>query len=169
VPADLEQKLAVYMGDAAGFRKYSDPAAKNLRLGHGYFVRLAKAGTISKTGTPAPTDRPFSIPLSSGWNLIGAPFLSSVRWSDVKVQVAGQSTPITTTQAIQQGVLKAGLLTLGGSPYRDSSTLEPWTGYWVKATRSVTLLVPPPGSTANASQAPPPAWDPKRDAPPAVP
>ena len=85
------------------------------------------------------------------------------------MQVPGQSAPITATQAIQQGVLKAGLLTLGGSPTVTSRTLEPWTGYWVKATRSVTLLVPPPGTTASASQAQPPAWDPKRDAPPAVP
>jgi len=158
------------MGDSAGFTFYADAAAKSLRLGRGYFIRLPKAATITKKGTPAPTDRPYSLAINSGWNLIGNPFLTSIRWSDVSIQVPGQSSNLTLAQALQQKVLQAGLLTLaGGTQYRDSSTLEPWVGYWVRANRPVTLLIPPPSTTADAR--PParlPSWDGKVPPTPAV-
>jgi hypothetical protein len=163
-PSDLTQKLATYMTDMSAFRFYADPAVKNLRLGRGYFVRLAKPAAVTKMGTPAPTTQAFSLALGAGWNLIGDPFTGSVQWSSVKVQVAGQTASLTLAQAIQQGVLKAGLLTLGGNPYRDSPTLDPWTGYWVRATRAVTLLIPPPGSAVTAATLP--AWQPNEGSPP---
>ena len=169
-PSDLTQKLATYIGDAVGFKYYADPAAKALRLGRGYFVRLAKAAAVTKMGTPAPTNQPFSLGLAAGWNLIGDPFPGTVQWSNVKVQAAGQNAPVTVAQAIQQGLLKAGLMMLSGSSYANSSTLEPWTGYWVKATRSVTLLIPPPSTAvAAAAPAPRPAWQPDQGSPPSPP
>jgi hypothetical protein len=84
------------------------------------------------------------------------------------VQVPGQSGTLTMAQAIAQGHLRPGLLTLGGNPYRDSSTLEVWKGYWVRAARPVTLLIPPPGSTSVGSQSLP-GWRSDRDRPPAAP
>ena len=113
---------------------------------------------------------PFSLGLAAGWNLIGDPFPGTVQWSSVKVQAAGQNAPVTVAQAIQQGLLKAGLMMLSGSSYANSSTLEPWTGYWVKATRSVTLLIPPPSTAvAAAAPAPRPAWQPDQGSPPSPP
>jgi hypothetical protein len=167
-PADLERKLATYTGASGGFKLYSDPAAKNLRLGKGYFIRLESAASITKTGTAAPTDRPFSIPVTAGWNLIGDPFLTSVRWADVQVQVTG-SQPVSQSQAVEQGILRPGQITLSGSSYRDSSTLEPWTGNWVRANRSATLLIPPPTASAASQSAQSRPWDPKQDPPPPVP
>ncbi len=167
-PSDLDRKVSVYMGDGSGFRLYSDAAARNLRLGRGYFIRLTKPAAITEQGTPAPTDRPYSLALNSGWNLIGNPFTANVTWSNVSVQVPGQSGTLTMAQAIQQGHLRPGLLTLGGNPYRDSSVLEVWKGYWVRATRPVTLLIPPPGSTTVNSQSLP-VWRSNQDRPPAAP
>jgi len=133
-------------------------------------VRLAKAAAVTKMGTPAPTNQPFSLGLAAGWNLIGDPFPGTVQWSSVKVQAAGQTTSVTMAQAIQQGLLKPGLLTLGGGGYQGSTTLDPWTGYWVKATRSVTLLIPPPSTAvAAAAPAPLPAWQPDQGSPPRPP
>src|SRR5205823_1220072 len=130
-PAELTKKAAAYMGDSAGWQYYADPAAKYLRLGRGYFIRLPKAVTITKQGTAAPTDKPYSLAINQGWNLIGNPFNGSIRWSDVNVQVPGQSSTLTMAQALQQKVLAPGLLTLAsGTQYRDSTTLEPWVGYW---------------------------------------
>jgi hypothetical protein len=164
-PADLTQKLATYMSDAAGFSYYANSVAAHLRLGRGYFVRLSKAATITKTGTPAPTNQNYNLALNTGWNLIGDPFIASINWGAVKVQVPGQNTPITETQAVQQGVLKSGLLTLNGGSYVSSSSLDPWVGYWIRATKPVTLVIPPPGSTGTGNSTTP-ASQPTSDVPP---
>jgi hypothetical protein len=164
-PADLTQKLATYMSDAAGFSYYANSVAAHLRLGRGYFVRLSKAATITKTGTPAPTNQNYNLALNTGWNLIGDPFLASINWGAVKVQVPGQNTPLTETQAVQQGVLKSGLLTLNGGSYVSSSSLDPWVGYWIRATKPVTLVIPPPGSTGTGNSTTP-ASQPTSDVPP---
>lgn len=149
--SDLSHKLAAYMGDAGGFVYYNEPTASRLRLGRGYFVRLSKVAAITKTGTPAPTSQPYNLALNAGWNLIGDPFTGSVSLGALKVQVPGQNTPLTVTQAIQQGVLKSGLLTLNGGSYTSSSSLDPWVGYWIRASKPVTLVIPPPGSAGSGT------------------
>ena len=123
-PSDLTQKLATYATDSSSFQFYASPLAKNLRLGRGYFVRLTKPAAVTMMGTPAPANQTFSMGLLPGWNLIGDPFLGTVQWSSVKVQAAGQQ-PVTVAQALQQGLMKAGLLTLGGNLDQDSAMLDP--------------------------------------------
>jgi hypothetical protein len=155
-PSDIAQKLAICFGDPgdrSGFVFYPDPAVRNLKAGNGYYVRLTKPAVITKMGTPLPTNQAFSISLPVGWNLIGDPFNGTVRWSDVKVQVSGQAAPITTTQAAQQGVLPSGLLvpSTTGSVASGSTTLDPWHAYWVRATKTVTLSIPPPSVTATTA------------------
>ena len=87
-------------------------------------------------------------------NLIGDPFLGSVSWGGVTVQVPGQATPLTVTQAVQQKVLTSSLLTLTGGSYTSSSSLDPWVGYWVRASKPVTLGIPPPGSGSGTVTTP---------------
>jgi hypothetical protein len=89
--------------------------------------------------------------LNSGWNLIGDPFTGSVELGAVKIQVPGQSTPLTVNQAVQQGLITSGLLTLSGGSYTSSSSLDPWVGYWLRASKPVTIVIPPPGSTSSGT------------------
>ena len=59
-------------------------------------------------GTPAPTNQTYNLALNTGWNLIGDPFTASINWGAVKIQVPGQNTPLTETQAVQQGRAQIG-------------------------------------------------------------
>ena len=111
-------------------------------------------------GTIPAQDQPATIHLTTGWNLVGTPFLSEVKWDISKLTVSG---PDGSARALSS----ASDLTLGyawgwrqdpndprtGSYYLvyDSSIvpgvddkLAPWRAYWIKANRDCDLIVPAP-------------------------
>lgn len=115
------------------------------------------------TGAIAPQNRPVTIHLLAGWNLIGNPYISSLKWdtSAIRVRAAGTPTPVAMRSAhdvigdfawgwkpnAQNPNTGAYYLVYDSnlSPgYADS--LTPWEGYWVIARKECDLILPPPGN-----------------------
>tara|TARA_R110000868_G_scaffold368227_1_gene631221 strand:- start:55745 stop:60547 length:4803 start_codon:yes stop_codon:yes gene_type:complete len=86
--------------------------------GRGYWFITTKAASIqSGTGKSARTDKPFSIFLQPGWNMIGSPFNYITDW-----------TQATKPSGVEN------LWMYDGSGFVNSNTFAPWEGYFVNNT-----------------------------------
>jgi len=152
VPADYTgQTLAEVLGYASPLLAVWEPSAgtyavtptapaDSLVAGQGYWVRFPATETIATTGTPTPTDAPFTIALNKGWNMIGDPFDGDVALSTVTVTPTGGSPqPLAGSAAIPGPVFA-----YSGGLYVIATQLSPYEGYWVNATEDCTLSVPAP-------------------------
>lgn len=141
--------------DCAGCQKYKH--ADTLVVGQGYWLQPSSSVgssvvTLDVNGTPVAQDKSYDLfKLYDGWNMIGSPYLYNVDWSDVKVGAEGEADK-TMTEAVTAGWLKSGKLwgyeNIGGTltPVDKSvadAVLQPWKGYFVKATRTCTLIFQP--------------------------
>jgi photosystem II stability/assembly factor-like uncharacterized protein len=105
----------------------------------GLWVHMTEAGTLTVDGeTPTTT----SIPLYTGWNLIGYPAGAARSVSDALASIAGKYTLVFEYDA-----------SAPDAPWRSYSpqvpdfantlkTMRPGFGYWVKATQDCTLTLP---------------------------
>ncbi|GIV08153.1 MAG: hypothetical protein KatS3mg019_0244 [Fimbriimonadales bacterium] len=133
----------------------------------GYFLQLSGPMNVTIQGEPTPTDRPFAIALQPGWNLIGMPFNEAIPIGSLQV-IHQFNAPVsweTATDSIggEPPLVGSRVWTLGAlGTYVQATQLEPGRAYWVRVLRpeGVTLLVPPPVSSASRSRAaaPQPAW-----------
>ncbi len=121
---------------------YPNAEAASIGLGRGYFMSYKSNIALSTEGAKADATRPFSINLNPGWNLVGAPFTAEVDWTRTSI-IDGGATK-TYAEAIAGGALGAALYGYMSGSYILEYRLAPWRGYWVRAYRSITLLVPPP-------------------------
>ena len=147
-------RLATWMPDGGAYAFTAAAPADTLHLGRGYWVRLPKAVTLSRPGTPADPTADFSIPLSAGWNQIGDPFLVPVKLGGVRVSVGGVVS--TFAQATSAAPALVSELVYSYSPTanagkgdyvwtRTDSSLQPGLGYWVYSYEAATLVIPHPG------------------------
>lgn len=130
-----------------------DPAAKRyvnattFQLGKGYFLESKNPATslsVIEKGTPAPETATFEIPLVEGWNMIGTPFPFPLNLYGLKIREAdGTIVDIAAAQAGSNPSIGGALWTYESGGYQLAYTLDPWRGYWLRAFRGVTLLVPP--------------------------
>jgi hypothetical protein len=128
---------------------YPNADAASITLGRGYFMSYKSNIPLATEGAKADTTRPFSINLNPGWNLVGAPFTAEVDWTRTSIIDAGATK--TYAEAIATGALGAALYGYMSGSYVLEYRLSPWRGYWVRAYRSITLLVPPPVSAKPAA------------------
>ena len=144
----------------AGSQKYiyrPTPPADTFHLGRGYFLQETNTATILALTNPnfntAPKDalgnyQPFSIPLQTGWNLIGMPFTTSVDFSKLQIQETnGQLVNVPDAQSGSNPSLGAALFTYEHGSYEIVFTMDPFRGYWLRTFRPVTLII-----TAGATQ-----------------
>ncbi len=125
-------------------------AGSTLAVGEGYWLIAKGTYSLSKsvTAVSLSSDATYSIPLYSGWNIIGNPFLTGMSWSSVLA--ANGITPTAATR-IQQ---------YDGS-YSESATLAPYSGYYFFNTNNLSALkIPYPfgGKVEVVNPAPPVAW-----------
>jgi hypothetical protein len=92
-----------------------------------------RVDTKPVTGRSTPTDGPFPVPLEPGWNLVANPFDFPVAWTDV-----GGTTNVTDLVAFDPL-----LGSTGGYSDVTPAVLEPFTGYFIRATAAGTLAIPP--------------------------
>ncbi|MEK9149058.1 MAG: carboxypeptidase regulatory-like domain-containing protein, partial [Candidatus Desantisbacteria bacterium] len=86
----------------------------------GYWIKVyGEKATIPSGATPQET--PVSIPLYSGWNMIGCPFTG---FAEAKINEITQN-----------------LWTWTGKEYTLTSTLTPWQGYWIEAKTEATITL----------------------------
>lgn len=96
--------------------------ADTLRHGKGYWIKFENDQYIGLDGYPVTRD---TIPLQSGWNLIGS-----------------VANPVRTTnvQTIPPGILTGSFFKFNLG-YSIADTLEPAKGFWVKATQPGNMIV----------------------------
>ncbi|MBM4159468.1 MAG: T9SS type A sorting domain-containing protein [Ignavibacteria bacterium] len=121
-----------------------------LTVGEGYWMINKGSFTLSRS-VPIVTlssDASASIPLHSGWNIIGNPFEKSVTWT--AVLAANGISPSVSTR----------ILDYNGS-YTSSNSLDPYKGYYYfNAAGASSLRIPYPFGTKMESpfQLPPVDW-----------
>lgn len=88
------------------------------------------------------------LPLASGWNMVGNPFVYPVYWGQVLVYSGGETK--TLDDAYRARWIDKTLFSWNTDKWdydisSDSSTLlNPWKGYWVNTYRPLTLVIRPP-------------------------
>ncbi len=101
-----------------------DPAAVRIRPGRGFWLITNRGGTFKvEKGISAgvsfdgdtPRAAPVIVPLQSGWNQIGNPYLFPINWSGVE-----RSGTVEDPVAFERSVYVGG-----------QATLTPWEGYFV--------------------------------------
>jgi hypothetical protein len=96
---------------------------------------------LSTEGVTADPSRPFDIPLTVGWNLIGNPFAFDLDWTKSLVLDGGALKSFT--DAVASGAIGSALYTYTSGSYILDYKLVPWRGYWVRAYRNVVLRLDP--------------------------
>ena len=134
--------------------QYATPGvspADTLHLGIGYWVRFPANESLLIAGTPT-TMNTFSVPLYTGWNMIGEPFVIPTGSATTGVPVStltvtdsgGTSHSFATASSIQLQLIGATLYTFapGDTAYESvtsGNTLNQYQGYWIHASTNVTL------------------------------
>jgi len=117
---------------------------EELEPGKGYWIYVkgtaSDSVTVDVSGYSTPSNEPFTVRLSKGWNQIGTPRSSSVSW-DSAIQVgvwdsAGYHT-IPIEEAESTGVCRNVVWWLDGKSFNfgstspdDSTEVSPWVGYY---------------------------------------
>ena len=129
-----------YTGGESGFTDLGN-------VGVGYWLYQAAGGTVSLTGC-AVTDTSVDVKLTTGWNMFGNPFTTSVGWADSKITVLldGSSREYALSQAVANGWLNGAIYGWASGDYaihnhNSSYSLTPWKGYWVEAKKDVILRI----------------------------
>jgi carboxypeptidase T len=105
-------------------------SSDTLRAAAGYWVKFDSATMVQMTGVQVTSD---TVPVSSGWNLIGS-----------------IAEPLDTSSVIE---VPAGILQTpfygydNGSAYTPADTLRPARGYWVKSGQAGSLILRTTGGT----------------------
>lgn len=132
-------KSAYWRTEGRTYAVYPDPEAAEFRLGKGMFVRFNNPTAFTRTGTPAP-NASVSIPVRSGWNLIGSVRRQRIEWLRVRV-ATGDGSVRTMQQAMDAGIIQNGLFGFVDR-YQRSDYMDPFGGYFVRAFQDCTLIVP---------------------------
>jgi Tol biopolymer transport system component len=144
-------KMATYDPSLGRYLFYPQAPADTFRLGAGYWLLLSQATPFTREGFRAATDRPFSIPLQVGWNLIGTPFEYPVDWLKTRVRSGGVEYALQ--EAMSRGILNNTLFTYSFGQYRMVFRLDPWVGYWIRAFTPCELLIDPEPIPRSAAPA----------------
>ncbi|MGD2135507.1 MAG: carboxypeptidase regulatory-like domain-containing protein, partial [Gemmatimonadales bacterium] len=136
-----------------------DPTNPVLRVepGRGFWASVA-APLPQVPGTPAPTDRAFTIPIYSEWTMAGNPWPASVSWSSVQ-----QSTTALSDLAwvyVNNGTGAGYVLVTDTISFNTRSAIEPFEAFWqhvALGTVGASISVPVPAGVLSrgAADAPP--------------
>ncbi|PKL41780.1 MAG: hypothetical protein CVV39_09050 [Planctomycetes bacterium HGW-Planctomycetes-1] len=114
--------------------------------GVGYWFKPTGSMTINFTGH-ALSNGTQSIPVSSGWNLIGNPFTFGVNWNDILFSYGTVTEKIADGRTIKDGFYKYGADKNGKAGYlmeryKDKTVMGPWEGYWIYSPMAGELKMP---------------------------
>ncbi len=117
--------------------------------GRGYWIALDTPLLLDLGGIPVTTD-PFPIPLSTGWNQIGNPFLHSIVWQNLHVSSGGTSYSLAQSNTL--GITRDYAWTYDSftGSYRlvssvvdfGDKTIAQGAGFWFLAFQNCSLTVP---------------------------
>jgi hypothetical protein len=121
----------LFLWDAAQ-GSYKGRSEITLAIGVGYWLKAPLACVLTVEGLVNPSDLQL-IPLSTGWNLIGAPFYQQVTWNSIHVLKAAEVK--TLDEAMLAGWIKGPFYRWTGSAYESITSggiFQPTSGYWLK-------------------------------------
>lgn len=130
---------AYWLTDQSRYAIYPEPEAATIKPGKALFVRLSAPTPFTFGGTPVP-DVPFSVPVKTGWNMIGSPRRVRIDWLRVKV-ATGDGRTLSMQQAMDGGIIMNGLFRFADGYFR-TDFLDPFEGYWTRAFQDCTLIFP---------------------------
>jgi hypothetical protein len=111
---------------------YRDRSQITLAIGVGYWLKAPSAQVLPIEGQSNPSALHL-IPLSTGWNLIGAPFYQQIPWDSIHVLKAAEVK--TLNEAMLAGWIKGPFYRWTGSAYESINSggiFQPTSGYWLK-------------------------------------
>ena len=121
-------------------------AATQLRPGLGYWVQASGTKPVSLRGADVLTVDNHAVDLKQGWNQIGNPFSIGIYLGSMEVIAGNQVLDWDT--AIAQGYLRGTLFRWDLNQreyvysYDPEFLVQPMEGFWIKALKDVTLLMP---------------------------
>ena len=89
-----------------------------------------------------PVTSEIRVPLKPGWNLIGNPFEIPIPWDNGTVFRCGEKQ-YTLSEAVEDSITDGVLFEYTNSGYIESTALEPWKGYFVKAAAECEIIISP--------------------------
>jgi len=133
-----EFRMATWESSTGRYRVYPNAPADRFRLGTGYWMNLTTPADLAMQGTAATAV--YELPLAAGWNLIGDPYQNSIDFYAIGVREAdGVVRPLQ--EALARNVLGSGLFAYMFGGYRSVAALAPFTGYWLLANESCSLVI----------------------------
>lgn len=123
-----------------------------LTAGSGFWVRPTQTLTLTFSGKLSDQTQPVEENVLPGWNQIGSGFVEPVEWSRTMVKY-GMSAPVSLAEASSRGwvrdyawgydpVAREYVLVRGSGG--DTTLLNPYRGYWLRAFVPCTLIIQPP-------------------------
>lgn len=132
-----DQNTSAVIGDDASnffFYEYKNAdyfSAITVERNKGYWFGIESNATVDVTGKPKITDDTLSI--SSGWNLIGSPFLK--KYPKSAVMYSKNGVTVSADSAVQLGWVQNSFYNYNvtSKSYESADTLSLWSGYWLAA------------------------------------
>jgi hypothetical protein len=114
---------------------------------HGYWINMSNQDTLVVSGTvPSST----TIPLCTGWNMIGYPLLTAMPIEEVLAQIEGKYNLVYYYDA--SDLSDHWKRYAPGVPVgNDLSEMKPWHGYQIDMTEPAELIIPPPAPSCPTS------------------
>jgi hypothetical protein len=132
--------LAVYSYNGGSYTTYIPDSEESdltqIVAGKGYWIYMQEAATLNVTGLEPKT----SIPLSTGWNLIGYNLTSRTTISQSLSSLAGKYEVIYAFDSEKNSFIGYD----PASSLKDFTELMPGLGYWIYMSQPASLLVSTP-------------------------
>jgi hypothetical protein len=123
--------------------------------GVGYWFKPDRPVTIEVVGYSLEDRGTYTIPINTGWNLIGNPFTFNISWNEI-ILAHGTTTEIVTEGvSIRNGFYRYEIDRRGRGGYRleryrGNPIMRPWEAYWIFSSVDGMLMIPPIPSHPSA-------------------
>lgn len=115
----------------------------DIEAGFGYWIHVDESAEIDILGIPVPANMKINVPLAKGWNIIGNPYNSALRWgNNISFECNGKTE--TLDEAAATGTVDSTLYLYGTGGYihiEPGDELEPWKGYFLRAGNACNMVL----------------------------